>query len=515
MNKNKFFLIGFAAILIFAFLIRIIPALGNNFYFTMDQGNDAVHVREILSRHQILLQGPETGIEGLFAGPLWYYFISIGYAIFGGHPFGSVFMLILLNVALTGILMQKISKEVSHPWALLVGASIQISWWFYDTSRYGFNPFPLVFLSFMLIIFLVDFVSGKNKSYLFAAIFIGLGFNTEIAGTIALTIFYLLVGLWFVIKKYRPSKYLVFGILIIGAFLLPYVITETTSGFSQIHTLVKAIGNPHGIFSERNFDILTPHFLKVVSRSTLRQIPEIGILIFTIIIFLVGKKWKTGKEANKFIERFVLLSIALLIVSWLWFSSNTGWQSWHTVYISPLIFICVLLLIHELKKEIAFLIFTISLVSHLLIFKDRYWEYIKPTSDPSILVNEIGAIDWVYQKAEGEGFYVYNYLPSVYDYPYQYLFWWHGLKKYGYLPCEYSSFPDSPGIFIPGKRYYQEPQKICSSLRFLIVEPNENSFLRNQWLEELHQGSQLLEETTIGKIKIEKRIILSKAQQAL
>ncbi|MDP2649337.1 MAG: hypothetical protein Q8P10_00680, partial [bacterium] len=118
MNKKLFWAL-FILIILFGFLIRVIPTLGNNFYFTMDQGDDAVHVREILVRHQIPILGPPTGLEGLFAGPLWYYFISIGYLIFGGNPFGSVFMLILLNLGLTAVLMKILAKKISLSFALI------------------------------------------------------------------------------------------------------------------------------------------------------------------------------------------------------------------------------------------------------------------------------------------------------------------------------------------------------------------------------------------------------------
>ncbi|MDP2649532.1 MAG: hypothetical protein Q8P10_01675, partial [bacterium] len=116
---KKIFWIYFSLILLFGLVIRILPTLDNNFYFTMDQGNDAVHVREIIERRKFPLLGPETGIEGLFAGPLWFYFISIGYLIFGGNPFGSVFMLILLNLGLTAVLMKILAKKISLSFALI------------------------------------------------------------------------------------------------------------------------------------------------------------------------------------------------------------------------------------------------------------------------------------------------------------------------------------------------------------------------------------------------------------
>lgn len=506
--NEKLFKLLFFLILVFALLLRILPARDNNFYFTMDQGNDAVHVREILYHHRILLLGPETGIDGLFAGPLWYYFIALGYVLFAGHPFGAVFMLILLNVGLLGILMLKIAKEVSKGWALLVGASLLTSWGFYDTSRYGFNPFPLVALSFLLIFCLIDFLKGKNKSFILAAIPIGLGFNTEVAGSIALALFYFLIGIWALVKRKMPGKNIALGICVLALFFLPHITTELTSGFPQTHTLLKEMRNPQGVFSDQSFNILTPGVAKLISRSTLQQVPEIGVLIFTIVVLLVFRKWKSQpKRTNAFIKYFVALTLVLTLVTWLWFSSNKGWQSWHTVYLPPLIFVSTLLLLFELRKSIAISILAISLVSHIFIFKERYLEYFQPSRDPSILKNELGAIDWVYQKSEGEGFYEYTYLPSVLDYPYQYLLWWQGRKQYGYVPCEYSSYPGAPKLFVPGSGYYGNPKRECSKLRFLIIEPDKNEFVRNQWLEGVRQGTSLLQKTSVGSIRIEMRRI--------
>lgn len=505
---KNLFLLGFWSILVLGFLLRILPLNNNNFFFTMDQGNDAVYVREILMNHKIFLLGPETGIDGLFAGPLWYYFIAVGFALFDGHPIGSVFMLILLNVALIGILMWKIKQKISHRWALMVGFALLTSWWFYDVSRYGFNPFPLVFLAFWLILSLVDFLEGHERSFVFAAIPIGLGFNTEMAGSIAFLLFYLVIGFWAIVKRKISWKSLLVAGLIIFIFLLPHYVSELQTNFSQAKTLMKEIYDPNGIFSERNFDVLTPVILKIISRSIWRQIPEMGFFIFTILVFLFFKKWGTQPKINQFTKRFVGLTIILLIVSWLWFSSNTGWQTWQTVYLSPLIFVSFLLILHELKRWLVFSILALSLISHFLIFQTRYSQYWQPSNDVSLLHNELAAIDWVYQNAEGQGFYVYNYLPSVYDYPYQYLFWWYGLKKYGYLPCEYASYPGAPKIFIPGEKNYRLPQRPCSNLRFLIVEPDKNTFVRQQWLDGVQTKTILLEKSSAGNINLEKRKII-------
>ena len=92
MSKNQF-LIGVLIILAFGLILRIIPTIGNNFYFTMDIANEATKAREIIFLRLHPLVGQETSIEGFYHGPLWLYFISIGLFIFNFHPFGLLFML--------------------------------------------------------------------------------------------------------------------------------------------------------------------------------------------------------------------------------------------------------------------------------------------------------------------------------------------------------------------------------------------------------------------------------------
>ena len=47
---------------------------------------------------------------------------------------------------------------------------------------------------------------------------------------------------------------------------------------------------------------------------------------------------------------------------------------------------------------------------------------------------KIEAIDFIYQDAKLEKFNVLVFMPPIYTYPYDYLFWWYGQKKYSYVP---------------------------------------------------------------------------------
>lgn len=504
--SRKSFLILFGTILFIAFLLKIIPLRDNNFYFTMDQGNDAVHIREILVRHKIFLSGSQTGIEGLYAGPLWYYFIGLGYLFFDGHPIGAIFPLILLNLSLTGILMWQFAKNVSKPASLLAGGALQIFWPFHDTSRYGFNPFPLVFLSLTMILLLINsFKKGKERFFILAAIPVGLSFHAETAGAMALLLFYLSIGGWFIFHRHHYWKRFVTSLIIIFLFFIPHLISEIFSNFSQTHAFLNNITGAGGVFGGTRFKFMTPKFLEMMRDSLIPQNLIFSLGLFLIIILLLP----IFRKINDFTKRFFYLSFTLFGVSCLWFSSNQGWQTWQTVYLPPMIFIAVLLMLFSLPRKIGGAILLIILVSQLALFKDRYQEYFNPSADQSLLKNEIGAIDWVYQKSNGRGFYVYSYLPSVYDYPYQYLFWWYGKKTYGYLPCEYATYPGSPKIFVPEAEHYLEPKKECSLSRFLIIEPDKNNLLRQQWLENTRQGTEFIEQANIGRIQVEKRQLIN------
>jgi 4-amino-4-deoxy-L-arabinose transferase-like glycosyltransferase len=467
----------------------------------MDQARDSLEVREILVSRRILLEGPETGISGVFAGPLWYYFIASGYWFFRGHPFGALFLLILLNTFLTGILMWQLAKKISYSCALLTGISLQFFWPFYETSRYAFNPFPLVFLSFLLILFLINCLERRGKYFLLAALPVGLAFQSEIAGAIALFLFFLLIATVFAIKRIITPKVLIMAILLISFFFLPHLISEINSNFSQVRALLNRATAADNNLVGTNFKFISVKFLGLVSQSTIPQNQLLSLLFFLAIT----ASFFTRSKTNGFTKQFVSLTLALFLISWLWFSSSKGWQTWQTVYLPPLLFVSLILMIWPMPRKIALAILALLMISQFWFFKDRYSQNLHPSDDPSLLTNEIKAIDWVYQQAEGKGFFVYHYLPSVLDYPYQYLFWWYGRQKYHYLPCEYSSYPGSPKLFIRNSQKYQSPQRPCLNLRFLIIEPDKNTENQNRWLEGTREGTTPVKQSEVGKIKIEMR----------
>ncbi len=475
----KIFYLFILLILLAGFVFHIFAIRNNHFYFTVDQGRDAVYVREIVNYHKIFKVGPETNIKGVFAGPMEDYLLSIGYFLFHGNPLGGVFVMIILNLLLTAILIINLESEVGKTKALLVGLSLQFFWWFFSTSLYAFHPFPLVTISFMGILCLIQFLKGKRVYFLMACGLIFLAFNVEVAGATSLLIFLITV---YLLRSKR--KVLIFSFL---ALLIVAI---------KMLTLVSS-----NVFIGTNFLQMFQEFIKIIGRTTIPQQIYLGAILFLIlnVIFVYQKK------KNNFVKNFIYLSLVLTLTSYLFFSSNHGWRDWHTVYLAPLLFINVLLILSQIPKKFSIPLFLLIMSLQILNFSHNYQEYLNIKDDNGILSNQLKIMDWIYSKSEGNGFNVYTYTNTFYDYNYQYLFGWYGKSKYGFYPCEYSNFPPShKELYIPGWQHYVEPKLGCDKFRFLIVESDTNGESNSDWITEFRIEHHFVEKVTIGKTVVEK-----------
>ena len=491
--NNKIFIFLLSILLIVGFISRLLIIRNNNFYFTVDQGRDAVYVREILERKQIILKGPETSVRGVFALPLWYYFIGIGYLIFGGHPFGASFMLTILNLATSVLLVIWISREIGRIKAILIGFGLQFFWWFFYTSLWGFNPFPLISLAIVLILFLTRFLAKKIKYYFYALIPILLAFNANIAGAMVLLIFYILIGLLAWHKKLITLISFVVSIV-------PFFVLGILAIIGGFVSKGQATGTGLGIFSGTNFGVTIPNFIEMLSQATIPQNLIIGVFIFFIVFLLYLRNKK-----QEFSNRFIVLTLVLYISSFVFFSFSRGWRDWQTVYLPPLLFVSYILMLFSLPKRIGISLLAFTFVFQLAFFVQKYKSYQGTSKDPSILSNQQKIIDWIYSHGEDQGFSVYTYTNTFYDYPYQYLFWWYARPKYSYLPCEYSNFPLShKELYVPGYQYYLKPDRGCGRLRFIIIESDTNGEANKDWIDKFKNYNDLIDKQDVGKVKIEK-----------
>jgi hypothetical protein len=499
--SKKIFHVALFLIFAASLTLHLYAIKNGNFFFTADQGRDAVYVREILTHGKIFLEGPETSVRGIFTGPLWYYFIAAGYLVLGGHPAGGIVVLTILNLLLTFWLAKWIAEFSSKIFALILAFSLQIFWPFFQTSLWAFNPFPLVFLAIILLIFLDEFLAGRKKFYFLALIPIFLAFNCEVAGAAAFLIFYSTVGLWSTLKgKIKTKEFLFANIL---APLVPGVIFLKQFLNIFIKTKVVSFENSGlGVLAGTNIKGVFYGFARIIGETAFPQNYILGLTIFAIILFLYFRKHNSKTSPP---TTFINLTGTLLLVSFVFFASNRGWRAWQTVYLPEVILISLLLMLYTLPKNLKRLFLTTVIFANALSFIVQYRNYIAPSDSPGLFSNQEKAVDWIYQKSNRLGFAVYNYTDAFYDYPYQYLFWWYGLNKYGYLPCEYSNFPFShKEVYVPGYANYLNPKRACERQKYLIVQSKTNGEKNEGWIEKFRSYVNLVDSKSIGDIKVEK-----------
>ena len=349
-------------------------------------------------------------------------------------------MLFLLNATTTAILMWQIAKKVSPKVAIVIGASIQFFWPYYDTTRFAFSPFPLVSIAIFEILLLSKVLQGNITAFILAAVVSALPSHFEIASLPPFIALFLTVGIWSLLKKKLTIKHFLVGILALVLVHSARVISEILTGFAQLNAIQKHAAAESNFISSTQFQKFAEEIITIIQEGLIPQNALISIIVaITTIAFLFRLK-----KANVFIKKFYILTLLLTLFTFFWFSSNTGWHPWDTVYLPPLFFIAILLVISRLRKRYVIPLYLAIMLLQVPVFVKNYAYNFRPTDDASLLVNELAAVDWTYQESQGKGFYVYSYLPSVYDYPYQYLYWWGAPKNINTYLANTQLFPVFP-----------------------------------------------------------------------
>lgn len=498
--SKRTYLILFSLILFISLILRLWAIKGNNFYFTMDQGRDALVIRQLL-HGQLPLLGPTTTIKGFFMGPLWYYFVALGFILSGGHPVAGILPLIVLNTGLIAIVMLVFLRRLGTIRSLLVGLGSSFLTPFFLTSWYSFNPHLLPAIGLVFVLSLALMTNKKPKYFLWASLMVGLCWQSEIAFMPPLVILWLGWSCWFLWRKQLSWQSWFKGIGIIVLFFIPHIISELMNNFSQTKAVLNELNSATGVMAKINYGVRFKEVLKQAARFITQ--PAIALLITGLFLLnnLIRKNFNWQ-------FKFVLASWLLILLTIVWFSLSKGMSDWHLLGLPILLFIALFLSLAIFGQKIGLFLQFAFISLHIIYFIGNSAMFFKPIGDQSILANELKAIDWVYQQSANEGFKVYSFLPSVLDYPYQYLIPWYGKQKYGYLPCEYTTFPGiAARSYVSDYQEYQEKNKACNEgIFYLIIEPAQDQQGHfDQWYGDITKNSELMIKTEAGRIKLEKR----------
>lgn len=491
-------------ILTLGVIYRLFLTSGGNFLFNMDNARDFLDVREMVELNKLRLTGPNSAIEGLYNGPAWYYLLLIPYVITQGNPYGAILMEIILWV-IGGWFLLKLVLEFSK-WLLVpIGLVWVASNYIVLTNLYSFNPNPVTLLTPVFVYSLVKFLEHKKVWIILTWFLAGAFFNFEMNIGIWLPLI-IFTSVYLVKKNLLKSKYFWTGALMFITFLMPQILFDYKHDFIMSKGVLRFLSESKG----GSFDILKKinsiyvSFYNVFEATLMNQ----KLLTSVTLVLMIPTIKSFLSKKNKNITAIVI-SIFILIPFVGYVILPVSVNPWHLggVTVAFLIFVAFALLTiwkinffgKLLTLTLSFFLILFSIFNIINFFVNDFG---KPSSDPSLYKNEIAAIDYVYKYASGKNFRVYTYLPSVYDYPYQYLFWWYGKKTYGYIPGEYVYLPNRP-LYVPSQDKFQGRKDNLSELVFLIKEPNRN-YTRFGWEGEL-LNFEKAEKQMIGPIEIEIR----------
>ncbi len=486
MNKKGIFLI---IILIIGVIFRLSLTSNNNFLFNMDNARDMVDVREMVVLNNLRFISSRSAIEGDFSGLARYYLLAIPFILSGGDPYASIILEIILW-ALGGFFLLKLVSRYGN-WLMFTAGSLWVaSNYIVLTNLYAFNPNPVTLLTPLLIFLIQKYITGKKFIFALLAFFLGgLLFNFEMnAGVfMPLVIFFsVLVSKAELLKK----KSFWISTLAFVATIIPQILFDLKHNFLMSKSILSFLAQSQGRgIAEISLRILSIYqsFYGTLSATLMNEkvLTNITVILFLIYLIIRLKQRKTSLDSLSVIcFMFILVPFIGYVIL------PVQINAWHLG--APMVAAILLLIIILSKIKFKLLSGSISyIISALIIFlavsnlvkfytHDRFVK----NQDPSIFSNEIAAIDYAYKYANNKNFKVYTYLPSVIDYPYQYLIWWHGLKEYGYLPEDYAYAPNKPRYISNKENFSASPDSLKkrenSNLVFLIEEPNHN-YTRFGW----------------------------------
>ncbi len=517
---SKKYLLLALLILGFGFWLKILATSNGHFLFNMDNARDLVDVREMVVLHKLRLTGPTSAIEGVFDGPAWYYLLAIPFVLSGGNPYSEVILMIVLW-AIGGFFLIKLMSRFGFLTTIAVGLLWISSNIVNLATTYSFNPNPSLLLSPLFIYLLEMYLRKKNLlSSLLLWTLAGLFFNFEMNPGLITP--FIIIGAILVSRQYSSLKSRNFwlGVFMFGLFVVPQILFDIKHQFIMTKSLIQYLTISGGSGASKDplirIEAILQDFVTWLSPVLMnyRFLAYIFIVICLVVLGNLIKGWKLIKDS------LLVATLAYVVIPIIYFILvPTVINMWHwgpvTVGTVILTFVCLSYIknLNFISRIGSFLFLIIIVVLSLNGISKIIQGLNQPNNDPSIYANEIAAIDYVYSQAQGQDFKVYTFMPSVIDYPYQYLIWWYGQKKFGYLPVDYAYAPDKPQ-YISNKESFNKTNDYVASamesstgtrkntgLVFLIKEPDGNN-TRVGW-ENQFKGFKSLSRAVVGSIEIE------------
>lgn len=506
--KNPLFILLCIALL--ALVVRLIN-LEDNILFAYDQARDAQRVFNMVYKGDIKIVGPETDIQGIFNGPLLYYFLAPIYFFSNFNPNVAAFFFVLINVG-TLFLVYWASKLLfkKESVALLASLFWAISYEQGFFARYISNASPMSTATTIFFIGLaIFFLKKKQWGLPLSAIGIALAIHCNFY-FIYLFLFY---PLFFFIFKQKPTiKTILISFGLLGILLAPWIITELKWKFIGIKSLL-------AYFAHQGTTAVTVNPLMYVPSIFIRYydrvsqgiyfsfIPSkiIGFTLVTLtVIYLVVKRrspagvfllfwllntlplfaFKSGVHSVEVINGSVFVPLTI-IVAWGLVELSTI-KKYHMKLVSVL---CISIIV-------GYGVYTYTI--------NNFIPHSLHTGAPSLLKDAKEAIDYTYQKSGKKDFAICSISePLFINTVWSFLYSTYGKQKYGYLPYWTGQKQTLNESFIP---YAQKQYET----KFIIREPMQgipdHAVTSTRYIEDTY--NQYISDKDFGSYNVQERRVV-------
>jgi len=430
--KEKILTALLIVILVVSGTIRFLQTKNFNSAFTYDQARDMLDLRVLGGFHDFQVSGPTTSITGLNLGP-YYYFLNLpAYWIGGGNPQFLVYENII-NFLLTAIVIFIFFYKRNVVLGFFISIFFLMAPQLFGITRYFWNANSVVYFIVFYFLGLWNFLENKNKiNALIFGITAGLVIQFEAAFGSMCVAFSVLV---IILSKNKINfrNYLI-GLL---PWFLPQLAFEVKNKFLMTKLFLGIFDGSNPILGEKIpiGQVLGMHIKTIIPFFEGQFMLPYGIglvlLIVALIIIFVNKKYR---KIGVYLVSFMIFAVIYYTAIYhhelkMWYLE--GVRVWYCLIMG-------LAVVSVVKyKKIFYVLLTIFLVRSFcltIVDQNDYTKASIKNNNPKNMANLIRNIDWVYEKANGEGFKAYNFVPEIYDYSTQYLYWWYGQKQYGYMP---------------------------------------------------------------------------------
>lgn len=464
--------------------------------FTFDHGKDAIAVMHMILTKSPKLIGPWTSIPGLFFGPGWYYVLAPWLFIGGFNPIMPVIAMFILLLLLAWIMNRYFGS-------LSAFITLTASTWL-TISESAWNPFLMPLISLSVLILLMSFYNYSSddvkreahwiklrtiaewKRWFMLGFIASLGFHFSSAYAIFYPVI-IIATIWRYQIKLRKLSLLV---LLMG-FVLPFapqLLFELRHNFGEVTSVISYFSNDKAhTFSFNQVLILAK---SVVLESYHSAFPNMRLdstlmkfqQLFWGSLFL-WSVLKTKKTKSFFIFE---------IIAWVIFPAicylKLHFNYWYLFGTAPIIVIWTA----YYWKNLSLWLFVVLLLGFMLTPVTQIIEFFtsqdKFVTSRQFLPVKLRTIEKIRQIANGKSFSVYSYVPDVYDFSYNYLFFWQayqGMK----LPVEMAYKPNAP-TYIHEKddlfHYFENStfQKNPELIFYIIEQPENVDYLHRWWGEQ-------------------------------